>query len=277
MPAPFSVLMPLAPWEAPAVVRAALASLRAQSLPPPQVVISCDGPPPEALQEVLVTADLPVTLVIGPGAEGVGPVLTRGLEHCTFDVVLRADADDLCRPDRCSRQIATLSDHPELVAISSSVAEFEHDPSHPSHLRLLPLTPAAIQRCSRWRNPMNHPAVAFRRTAVLAVDGYRRCPGFEDYDLWLRLLKVGHRFGNEPEPLVFCRTGPCHLGRRHGWRYAQAEASFLMRCGREGLLPWTWVVMGLLCRLPLRLLPAPLLLAAMGRLLRRPAPQRSVG
>ena len=46
---PYSALMPLAPWEAPAIVAEALESLRLQSLPPKQVVVSCDGKLPAPL------------------------------------------------------------------------------------------------------------------------------------------------------------------------------------------------------------------------------------
>ena len=42
----YAVLMPLAPWEAPEILAKALESLQRQTLPPKQVVISCDGTPP---------------------------------------------------------------------------------------------------------------------------------------------------------------------------------------------------------------------------------------
>ena len=81
--------MPLAPWEAPAIVAEALESLRLQSLPPKQVVVSCDGKLPASLHCCLEASGLPLEVLLGPGSEGVGPVLARGLLHCSEDLVLR--------------------------------------------------------------------------------------------------------------------------------------------------------------------------------------------
>jgi hypothetical protein len=80
----------------------------------------------------------------------------------------------------------------------------------------------------RFRNPLNHPSVILRRQAVLAAGNYRAVSGFEDYELWLRLLVIhGSKvLANTPQPLVMARVGPAHLSRRHGWSYAQAEVGF---------------------------------------------------
>ena len=114
----YSVLMPLAPWEPAGQVAAALESLARQSLPCSQVVVSCDGPPPPALQSVLLASGLPLTQVVGPGGEGVGPVLSRGLVACREDLVVRADADDLSLPERCAVQVEAMQARPQLVALN---------------------------------------------------------------------------------------------------------------------------------------------------------------
>lgn len=122
-------------------------------------------------------------------------------------------------------------------------------------------TGRAVQPWARWRNPLNHPAVVLRRSGVLAVGGYRDQPGFEDFDLWLRLL---YRYGpaavnNLPEVLVLARVGAAHLGRRRGLAYASAEAQFLWRSGRDGHMAWFLVVLLLLLRVPWRVVPAQML------------------
>jgi hypothetical protein len=131
----------------------------------------------------------------------------------------------------------------------------------------------AVARWARWRNPLNHPAAMLRRSAVLAVGGYRHQPGFEDYDLWLRLLRrYGPRaLNNLPQVLVAARVGPAHLARRHGLTYASYEAHFLWRSACEGQLGWGQALLLLLLRLPWRLLPAPLLAVVMTRLRRAAA------
>ncbi|QEY32349.1 glycosyltransferase [Synechococcus sp. RSCCF101] len=251
--------MPLAPWEPEPVLRLALESLRRQVPAPAEVVIACDGALPEPLLALLQASGLPLRRVPGPGGEGVGPVLARGLRACSHEWVLRADADDISRPQRARRQLSQLLARPELAAMSAPLPEFIRSPEAPIAQRPVPLGPALLRRRSRWRNPLNHPSVILRRSRVLAAGNYRAMPGFEDYDLWLRLLRRGPCLDNLPEPLVDARVGAAHLRRRHGLRYAARELCFLATCLREGLLPWWAVLAQVGLRLPLRLLPIALL------------------
>lgn len=266
--------MPLAPWERPEVLKEALDSLRAQTLPAARLVVSADGPPPTALHQVLVQAGFNMTLVVGPGGEGVGPVLARGLLACEEELVVRIDADDISVPMRCERQVRRMHDAPWLAALSSPIAEFERDPSCPCGLRTVPFGEARVRRFSSWRNPLNHPSSVIRRSRVLRVGNYRNKPGFEDYDLWLRLLAAGERLDNVPEVEVMARVGPAHLQRRHGLRYALRELNFLLACGREGLITWPRVLLLVPMRLPLRLLPPVVLRGVTHRLLRLEEPVR---
>ena len=257
----YSILMPLAPWEPPLIVRQALESLKDQTFPASQVIVSCDGPPPRSLREQLEQVRLPLEIVLGPGGEGVGPVLARGLERCRHDLVVRADADDVSLPQRCATQVSWMLQHPEVMAMGCLIDEFCHSPDQVVSQRLVPIRSEKINREARWRNPLNHPSVILRRSAVQSVGNYRSKPGFEDYDLWLRLLKTygSAALANSPEALVRVRVGAAHLGRRHGWRYALAEGQFFIACAREGLLRWGDVVRNLTIRFPLRLLPNSLL------------------
>ena len=115
---------------------------------------------------------------------------------------------------------------------------------------------------------MNHPAVLLRRSVVLALGNYRSCPGFEDYELWLRLLKAGCLLQFEPVPQVFCRTGLSHLARRNDWLYAAAERAFLWRSPKECLILLQWVLLSMLFRLPLRPLLTLILIVVMNTILR---------
>jgi len=261
----YSVLMPLAPWELPGILREALLSLQEQTLPPNQIVISCDGSPSTGLRNLLDTIDLPLDIIIGPGEEGVGPVLARGLRACSNELVIRADADDISLPNRCAIQVSWMSCHPEILASGCLIDEFCKRSDHPISQRTVPIGEQEILQGVTARNPLSHPSVILRRSAVLAAGNYRSKPGFEDYDLWLRLLRNNGRcvLANLPEALVLARVGPAHLNRRHGWHYAWAETNFFVGCGREGLMEWPIVIRNLALRLPLRLLPAELLSKAM--------------
>lgn len=265
MATPYSVLMPLAPWESPEVVAEALRSLLRQSWQPTQLVVSCDGSPPGPLRRVLKAADLPMEILEGSGQEGVGPVLARGLSRCVHELVVRADADDICLPNRCERQLEVMQASPHVAALSAAVAEFVDPGGTVTGVRRVPTTSEGIFALSRWRNPLNHPAVVLRRSYVLAAGNYRACPGFEDYDLWLRLLLHWgpDALANLDDILVKVRVGAYHLARRHGWRYGRQEASFLINCSQEELLPAHQVMILLMIRLPWRFMPVQLMQSAM--------------
>jgi len=252
----YCVLIPLAPWEPLGQVAAALASLAQQTLPCSQVVVSCDGSPPPGLQSVLNASSLPLIQVVGPGGEGVGPVLSRGLLACSHDLVVRADADDLSLPERCAIQVEAMTARPHLVALSTPILEFTSSPQSLCSERPAPIGYLSLLRRSRWRNPLNHPAVILRRGPVLAIGGYRSCPGFEDYDLWLRLLHAGALLDNLDQPLVLARVGTDHLARRRGLAYLRKECKFLLNCGCQGTLSWWRVCLLVVLRCPVRLAPA---------------------
>ena len=274
-PSPYAALLPLAPWEDPAVLADALQSLRSQTLFPRQVVVSGDGPLPPALLDCLEVSGLPIELVLGPGSEGVGPVLARGLLHCQEELVLRVDADDLSLPQRAAIQVNWMDQHPQVLVMSTPIIEFKDRIDQPLLQRWVPLDPEEISRVALLRNPLNHPSVILRRGAVLDAGSYRSVPGFEDYELWLRLLMIHGPavLANTSQPLVLARVGPAHLHRRHGWGYAIAEARFLAQCGRRGLLPIWCVIRSLLLRVPLRLLPPRFLAGAMGAVTRSTVPK----
>lgn len=266
----YEVLMPLAPWEDPGIVAEALQSLAALQPQPMRLVLSVDGVMPPRLRAVVEESwERPILLLSGPGGDGVGLVLARGLLACRCELIMRADADDLSLPHRAARQLAWMDAHPGVMASSAWIEEFVDHPEHVVGCRHVPVG-SAVRAWARWRNPLNHPAVMLRRTAVLGVGGYRHQPGFEDYDLWLRLL---HRHGpaavdNVAEVLVKARVGAAHLGRRRGLNYAKAEAKFLIRAAREGQMAWRQAFLLLVLRLPWRLLPASILSRLM-QLMRR--------
>ncbi len=269
MPVAYEWLMPLAPWEPPSRLHGAVESLCRQTWPAERLVVSVDGLLPSALAEVLQAADLPVLILEASAWQGTGPTLAAGLSACRCQWVLRADADDRSEPQRAERQLRYLQQHPYLTALGGQLTEI-HEAKPKVTLRRVPETPQQVQDMIGWRNPINHPTVALKREAVLRAGNYRSVLSFEDWDLWLRLSRQGAVLANLPEALVTAQVGEAHLGRRHGSAYAKREARFLLRCGREGLVPLWRVAVLILLRLPWRLLPACGLASLMGVLRSKP-------
>lgn len=263
----YSVLLPLAPWEPVSQVKLSLESLANQSLPPAQVVVSCDGRPGDELLDLLSTSSLPLEILIGPGKEGVGIVLARGLISCKNELVIRCDADDISHKDRCLKQVNMMLNNDFLAAAGSFISEFIDTPKNCINIRVVPTEGYLIARTSRFRNPMNHPSIILRRSAILAIGNYRDIRGFEDFDLWLRLLKLNGPgcLSNLPETLVSAKVGLKHSKRRHGIKYFSFEFQFFYRCFVENLIPAHCILFTLITRLPLRIMPISFLELAMKR------------
>lgn len=274
MPVAYEWLIPLAPWEPADRFRKALESLYQQTWPAQRLVVSVDGQLPDGLAEVLQVAPLPVLVLQAPDWRGTGPTLAAGLSACQCTWVLRADADDQSAPHRAELQLRHMLKHPHLTVLGGQLSECST--AKPScTLRRVPLRPEQLKSMVGWWNPINHPTVALNRDRVISSGSYRGILGFEDWDLWLRLSHQGAVLENLPGVLVTAEVDHDHLARRHGTTYAKRECSFLLRCYREGLMPWWRVALLLLVRLPWRILPAFGLVSVMGVL--RSRPRREMG
>jgi len=236
----FSVLMSVYQKEQPAFLQASLDSIFSQTRLPDEIVIVKDGPLTDALEKVLAEntkmAPVHVRLLVLPENRGLGAALQAGLEVCVYPWIARADTDDINRPDRFAQQVVYLEAHPDVDAVGSWIAEFDQDPATVQAVRQVPLTAQDICRYARFRNPMNHMTVFFRKEAVLAVGGYQPFLYMEDYYLWYRMLRQGNKFANLPETLVFARVGNDMISRRRGGRYFAMERKFYGVLRRDGFI-----------------------------------------
>ena len=226
---PFSVLLSLYAREQPDWLKACLDSICAQSVQPEQIIIVLDGAINAALHSVLESyqTKLPLQIIAIEQHVGLGNALNIGLNHCQHEWVLRMDTDDICAPERFALQWNHIQQHPELALFSGQIAEFSASPDQASNVRQVPLTDHAIRQYAQWRNPINHMAAAYRKSAVQAVGGYQHHQWMEDYNLWLRLLAAGYQTANLPEILVYARAGLHMHARRRGLQYLISEWQLL--------------------------------------------------
>jgi glycosyltransferase involved in cell wall biosynthesis len=141
---------------------------------------------------------------------GLIATLNEGIELARAGLIARMDADDVALPGRLARQVDYMRDHPECVALGSCVlivdpqgrpiCEFGRATAHAE---------IDAAHLSGLGGMLAHPAAMLRRSALMALGGYRS--GFdhaEDRDLFLRLAELGC-LANLPEVLLHYRV---HLG-----------------------------------------------------------------
>ena len=193
----------------PVYFRQAIRSILAQTLSDLELIVVEDPSSSSAGEQLAEFADARIRHLLNPARTSFAAQINRGLHEARSDLVARFDADDVCEPDRLTKQVGHLRAHPLIDVLGSALTIIGPDDRVLGYRRY-PLDHEAIRRAMPRYCPVAHPAVVYRKDAVLKAGGYRvtRYQGTEDYDLWSRLLKDGLRFANYPEPLVRYRIHP---------------------------------------------------------------------
>lgn len=220
----FSVLMCTYAGDSAEYLNQAIASnLREQTLKPRQFVMVADGELTPELESVIARWQKEATafescefiVVRLEKNQGLAAALNFGLKHCTSSWIARADSDDISLPHRFEQQMNYLRGS-DLAVLGSYINEVASDGQTVQALRTAPTEPAEITRAISRRNPVFHPTVMMKKSAIDAVGGYEEVPGAEDYWLWSRLIREGFSIANLPEALVNYRTGGGTYEKRGG-------------------------------------------------------------
>lgn len=221
----FTVLLSLYFKEKPEYFEACLESINNQTLRATEVVIVIDGHIDNELNDIIGkwNGTLPIKVLRLAENVGLGNALNKGLEICSNDIVIRMDTDDICCLNRFELQLAELYNDDSLVLLGGHIEEYSEKFDTYLGKRIVPIGDELIKRKAVIKNPFNHMTVAFRKSAVQAVGGYKHHSMMEDYNLWLRIIAANYKVGNLDAVLVKARTGNAMLLRRRGVDYIASE------------------------------------------------------
>lgn len=223
----FSVLMSIYINEKAEYVDSCLESIVGQTLLPTQVVIVEDGPISPELEDVIANYQKCLNILRVPIKKngGLAKALNKGLNYCDHEVVARVDADDICESERFEKQYSYLEKNLGIAALSSGLTEYNQKMTKIINHKFLPCSHEELLKFSKFRSPLNHPAVMYRKQAILSVGAY---PEFfpEDYFLWIKLICNGYMIANLNESLVKMRVGDAVSDRR-GWRFLPGDLKTL--------------------------------------------------
>lgn len=256
-PTRFSLLLSVHGKDSPTFLHEALASVEKNTVKPNEFILVADGPLPKGIDQIIANFTPPLSIKIIQLNEnrGLGNALSIGLHHCSEEWVARFDSDDLCHPQRFEKQLQFIETHPEISILSSWVAEFDNCPENYHAIRKVPTEHGAIMRGAKLRNPFNHMAVIYKKSAVLNAGNYQDDYLYEDYALWVRMLMNGCIAANIPEALVYARTGNGMAARRGGLKYARSEIRAQNSFRRIGFISTAEFLRNILVRTPARLIP----------------------
>lgn len=172
--------------------------------------------------------------VVGRERVGLGRALAHLVVEAKSELLARIDADDIAEPNRLEKQARYLINNRRVGLVGSAMSVIDQ----PGKIIDQPHDDATIRWSLRFANPVNHPSVMLRRSAVLEVGNYRPLEaGREDYDLWARLGLIV-RFANLPMPLTRYRLH--EQSATAGWSAEHGSSFYQQRNAlADRLLPGT--------------------------------------
>lgn len=249
MPPMISVVMPVR--NAAFTVRDAARSVIDQTWTRWELVIVDDGSEDDTavILNELASREPRIRAVFQPWS-GIAGALRTGCMHAEGPWIARMDGDDVMSPERLERQIEFAGNHPDLGVISCLVEYGGVHSGYAAHVDWLNAmrTPEQLELRRFVESPVAHPSVMFRRELLERHGGYRDGDFPEDYELWLRWLAEGVRFGKVPEMLLRWNDPPGRLSRndpRYGINaFYQIKCFYLARWLKERIDPsrtiWLW-------------------------------------
>jgi len=133
-----------------------------------------------------------IRIIPGP-QQGLAKALALGVNEAKTEIIFRQDQDDISLPTRFQLQYNFLEENKDHVAVGSNATKIDEKGGKIKTIKK-PINHNAIRLALTVECPLIHPAVAFRKSAVLAAGNYwspSSDPFPEDFHLWSRLIKNG--------------------------------------------------------------------------------------
>lgn len=258
----YSVLMSLYKKEKPEYLRLAIDSMLNQTVAPDEIVIVKDGLLASELDSVLTEyheKHPEILNIVGyEKNRGLGLALNYGLRHCRNELVARMDTDDISKPKRCEKQLQAFERRPELAIVGAWVDEFTNTPDQITSTRAVPTNSDEIYQFAKKRSAFNHPAVMYRKSAVLAQNGYADLRRNQDVDLFGRMLYAGNKAENIGEALLWFRSNDDLAKRRKSWDNTWSYIDTIRRFWRMGYSSFSDYVMIAVAQTGMFLMPVKL-------------------
>jgi glycosyltransferase involved in cell wall biosynthesis len=205
MPA-VTVLMPV--YNAERYLKEAIDSMLQQTFSDFEFLIIDDGSTDSSVAIINSYTDPRIRLVCNEENLGITGTLNKGIELCTTELIARMDADDISYPERLQKQYDFFQSHPHCALLSTWAREVTYENEV---LATETLNPDFYYYNLTFECWIYHPAVMYKRSAVIAVGKYVATYA-EDYDLWWRLTRK-YKMHILPEVLLDYRTSTNSISR----------------------------------------------------------------
>jgi glycosyltransferase involved in cell wall biosynthesis len=145
--------------------------------------------------------------VIPTRLAGVAFAANLCIAHARGELVARWDADDLCDPNRLTRQVEEFRQNPALAVLGTRVVIIDEDAiPNPVHTFKFYGDNASIRKALKYRQPLLHSALMFRLKILLESRGYLYGHTSEDHEMFIRIARNSKVvFKNLPDIVTYYR------------------------------------------------------------------------
>jgi glycosyltransferase involved in cell wall biosynthesis len=184
-----SVVMGLATVDA--YLRPAINSILDQTFKDFEFIIVVDEGVPSIRQEILsfYSNEHRIKIMQSPALGGLAYALNMGIGQARGEYIARMDGDDLSLPDRLMEQVRFMDENKDVAVLGCRVPMIDANSEKLNREYPYYQTNREIRRALPFRNPLVHPALMFRKTALLAVHGYKYGNSAEDYEMFIRMAR----------------------------------------------------------------------------------------
>ena len=249
-----SVLMSIYFKEKPEYFRKSLESILNQTYFPDEIVLVKDGPLTNELEEVIKEYKEKLNIKTVPLEKnlGLGLALREGVLHCSNEIIIRMDTDDIAIKNRIEEQVKIFNKDKEIGIVGSNAYNFENIVEDLETKSIFPKEDLEIRKFAKRRCPFLHPTVAFKKSIALKVGSYNNLLWFEDYDLFLRILKITKGY-NIQVPLLYFRSNSDLYKRRGGIKYIKREIKALTKFYKDGNMNLYYYLTNMIIRFGIRI------------------------
>ena len=226
-----SIIMPLARVDD--FFRRTLKSVSEQTYCNYELIIICSNYVVDSARKEIILAGLEGnTRFITTPLRGVAFASNLGIAASSGRYVARWDSDDLCERDRLAVQIEYLNKNPEVAVLGTrAVIIDENDQlvlNH--HFKFFELD-RDIRNALKYRQPLLHSSLMFRREVLFNIKGYSYGHTSEDHEMLIRIARdTKIKFYNLPNVITSYRRYSNQLSDFSRRKIAFAEISGFLFC-----------------------------------------------
>ena len=217
-------------------LRSGISSLMSQSVPPAEVIVVDDGSNSEVALDALADhrRDFPSVRFIRQNNSGPSVARNRGLFEVGAPLISFLDADDWLRGDCLERRLDHFSRTPDLAGAFGGWQAFSNE-RQGDRSQFSAMPPSALQRDGIGRRfPGGLPLWLMRTEVVRKAGGCDPAlRHMEDFDLLLRMGRIGGRYAGDNEPTYVRMLRPGSLSRTSAGATYRGTMVFIRKAARE--------------------------------------------